>query len=357
MRIPEILAIPVQIPTTPTVKKTRSLQHDENNIELPIAQGSFWSRFARTQSQTDQNMLTIRTASRTCLYAMGSSIGNPNNFRIKPSPSSHTTRSIEYYQSHLSVRLNKQHHHTAAMYTPSRRLSIDAVECDDDKCTTVPQRPKTNDMTMSTSCARDCGVKSVQCTSHEEYCAVVEDNDETASMSSVSSSEALEASDIDLAEVVIINEREVGCVETTEDDQRGDALVTTASPSPKVVRFSTLTIREYAICLGDNVTSAGAPITISWDHLGEATYAVVEYDDAVERTRRSKSELQMPAAHREGLLQTIGYSRKEIKEAAKQSADTRKRRIRTNQRLASRHYDEFFEKALRAGARFVGLRR
>jgi hypothetical protein len=231
------------------------------------------------------------------------------------------------------------------MYTaPNQRLSIES-ECDEFMST----QSKSN---MTTTLAGQ-RAKSPECSHHQ--CSN-EDTDETASMSSVSS-EAFGA-EIDLAEEAGRfkgNNTEANSPTNCDDDVAGKGASSRRDnvATMKGVRFSTLTIREYEIRLGDNVTSAGAPVTIAWDHVSEAIYSVEEYDNAVEKTRRTKSQLQMPVTHREELLHGHGYSRKEIREAAKQAAKARNRRRMTNQRMPLLQVDEFFENSRRAGAWLV----
>lgn len=139
---------------------------------------------------------------------------------------------------------------------------------------------------------------------------------------------------------------------SVDDDDSTQGIVI-ASVAPRSVRFSTLTIREYQRCLGDNVPSSGAPVTIVWDHDSEAVYSVQDYEDAVEETRRAKSELKIPGLLRAEILQGLGYSRREVQEASKQSAIARNKRRRTNRMMARNPCYAFFRPIKKAGAKVV----
>lgn len=106
--------------------------------------------------------------------------------------------------------------------------------------------------------------------------------------------------------------------------------------SRKSITFTTVTVREYPRCLGDNVTSNGAPISIEWLYDSEEEYDLVEYDEAAASVRREKHELQMPPELRFHLLvDELGYSRKDIQVAIRQNNVTKSQRQRTIETLDS----------------------
>jgi len=113
------------------------------------------------------------------------------------------------------------------------------------------------------------------------------------------------------------------------------------------IRFSTLTIREYPRVLGDNVTVMGPPISISWIHQDEKVYGIEEYEETIQDSRRTQSELKMPSAHRQKLLKDDGYSRKDIQEATKMSTIARNRRKRTVETLKLQRLHESIEKVVK----------
>jgi hypothetical protein len=257
------------------------------------------------------------------------------------------------------MSLSIRHNCNADIYTETnRRSSVDYVACDDGSKHTSANMKKG---TITTCCTSDSDAKSTSYNDHEQSSIIIvdQDIDDTASVMSNVSNFSVEGLTMNFADDESDNEGKIGLVEynrSTDDRQQCHAYATSSASTstPKGVGFSTLTIREYAICLGDNVTSAGAPVTISWDYQSEASYSVEEYDDALTMPRRSKSQLQMPVSYREELLRTLGYSRKEIDEASRQSAKTRYKRRQTNQRMAHQQYDEFIEKVGRVGVRLIG---
>ena len=128
----------------------------------------------------------------------------------------------------------------------------------------------------------------------------------------------------------------------------------TPSANGKSVGFSTLTIREYAMILGDNVTMSGPPISISWEHDKEEMFDVDDYEAVYENTRRSHAELQMPRAHRDEMMRRSGFTRKQIQEASKQATIARNRRKRTAETQQLHKLQEVMENVVRSGKK--GLR-
>jgi len=117
----------------------------------------------------------------------------------------------------------------------------------------------------------------------------------------------------------------------------------------KKLCFSTVTIREHPIVLGDNVTIRGPPISLSWDHQDEKVYGLEDYEQTIRERRRSYSQLKMPSMHRDKLLKESGYSRRDIQEATKLSTIARNQRKRTIDTLHLQPLQEAFEKIVRIG--------
>lgn len=126
------------------------------------------------------------------------------------------------------------------------------------------------------------------------------------------------------------------------------------SENERQLRFSTITIREYPVLLGDNVTVKGPPISIDWEHMDENVYELEDYEEACRDTRRAQVELKMPSKHRDDLLREIGYSRQEIQEAVKKSNITRNKRKRTVETLKLQPLHEAFEKMVKLGKKPLG---
>ena len=102
----------------------------------------------------------------------------------------------------------------------------------------------------------------------------------------------------------------------------------------RVVKFSTLTVREYPRCLGYyHVTSTGGPpISIERFHEKETTYRSIDDFERTEdgtRRKRSMRELMLSSAERDILLSEHGYSFVQKQKAAKQSNITRNQRKQT----------------------------
>ncbi|EJK52495.1 hypothetical protein THAOC_28218 [Thalassiosira oceanica] len=109
----------------------------------------------------------------------------------------------------------------------------------------------------------------------------------------------------------------------------------------KSVQFDKISIREYPVILGDSPsTSRGVPISIGWEYGPECTVDL----DAYETTRviggvcerRTKSELRVPSKKREEMLGHAGFSKKDMRDAAKiLIADKKERRssLRTHDRM------------------------
>jgi hypothetical protein len=102
--------------------------------------------------------------------------------------------------------------------------------------------------------------------------------------------------------------------------------------SKKLVRFSTVTIREYKRCLGQStVPSSGPPVSIVWEYDNEMTHEVDDYEDSFGYCgeRRSKAELQMPGHYRSELLRDLGHSRMEIQQTILRTNKVRRQRRQT----------------------------
>ena len=100
------------------------------------------------------------------------------------------------------------------------------------------------------------------------------------------------------------------------------------TPKPaegKLVRFSTVDIREYPICMGDNPgASKGVPITIDWDYIPMESIPV---DDFEQRPRRyNLNEFRMTSLDRVRVLKRLGYSGQEIQTQVTNVNDAREKR-------------------------------
>ena len=98
------------------------------------------------------------------------------------------------------------------------------------------------------------------------------------------------------------------------------------------VSFSTVDVREYDICLGDNPScSTGVPISINWQFFFRDSIKVHEYE--LNRSHRAKGkELVMTKDERERILRkTCNISDGELLEAYCQVRKAQRQRVETNQ--------------------------
>ena len=136
--------------------------------------------------------------------------------------------------------------------------------------------------------------------------------------------------------------RPVICIQ--EPDDNADTM---SASSPRV-QFSTITIREYPIEVGDNpATVRGIPLTIGWEY--ERSYTLdVEDFEWVRPVRRSKTELKTESLDRLRMLKAMGYSREELQQHTREVNRARERRQRTRQRLHVAPLEEVVERTMRA---------
>jgi hypothetical protein len=113
--------------------------------------------------------------------------------------------------------------------------------------------------------------------------------------------------------------------------------------SERAVQFSTVEIRSYPICAGDNpAVTKGVAITIEWDHDSVRTVPLEEYEDG-RPFPRSLTQIRMTPIQRADRLRAMGYSRSEIQEWVQRVDRLRKQRMRTTKSLALAPMEEFLE--------------
>ena len=123
-----------------------------------------------------------------------------------------------------------------------------------------------------------------------------------------------------------------------------------------MVQFSTVEIRSYPICAGDNpAVTKGVAITMDWDHDSVRTVPLEEYEDG-RPFPRSLRQLKMTSFQRADRLRAMGYSRSEIQEWVQRVDRLRKQRMRTTKNLALAPMEEFLE-AIRRAALNATIRR
>lgn len=87
----------------------------------------------------------------------------------------------------------------------------------------------------------------------------------------------------------------------------------------KELRFSTIEIREYPICVGDCPTlTGGPPVTIDWSHTDTLLVNVDDYEkEHPSRDRVVDDDLMLPALCRYERLIEAGYTEDELCEATR----------------------------------------
>ena len=105
----------------------------------------------------------------------------------------------------------------------------------------------------------------------------------------------------------------------------------------KSVRFDTVEIREYPYVLGDNPSvSAGPPLSIGWDPQDEFTVGFDEYEAGKPTRPRDIYEMRFDETLRLLILQSSGYTIREIAQAA------------IDVRIIQHHREETAQSSLRA---------
>ena len=131
----------------------------------------------------------------------------------------------------------------------------------------------------------------------------------------------------------------VECLMNSEDQED-------TQEKERSVHWGSITIREYPIIPGIHPdTLCGPPLTIDWDYVSEWTTRVDQYER--ERTPR-KDELRLAWPVRRRMLQSVGATDEELRNAQQQAAKGRRQRDRTlaTLRFRSRCHELFEEKLL-----------
>jgi len=100
------------------------------------------------------------------------------------------------------------------------------------------------------------------------------------------------------------------------------------------VRFSSVDIRDYSICLGDNPSvSRGVPISLDWEYEPEHSHEINSYEHDRLDDRKDPDDLKLPSLQRVQLLKNLGYSRGEIKEQTTEIIMVKQKRLSTRRRI------------------------
>jgi hypothetical protein len=118
------------------------------------------------------------------------------------------------------------------------------------------------------------------------------------------------------------------------------------------VQFSTITVREYPIMMGDNpAVSDGPPLTIDWEY-NELPYLDVEAFESVRRSRRTGKSLVLSRKRRENILRNVGYQDVQIVAGIRHVKKLQSLRMQTVANLGSEKVEEAIQNV---GRRMKGM--
>jgi|UniRef100_A0A8J9SAA3 hypothetical protein len=122
------------------------------------------------------------------------------------------------------------------------------------------------------------------------------------------------------------------------------------------VRFDQVHVRAYQSILSDNPSCTNGPsIGIGWNYEVTDHYSVDDWELERERFRRP-SELILDRNHRETLLQSLGYSEKQLAAAVRDNNKIKHQRRQTVNNLGAQSMEEAVEKTRRKLKRLLFLR-
>lgn len=102
------------------------------------------------------------------------------------------------------------------------------------------------------------------------------------------------------------------------------------------VQFSTVHIRDYSLCLGDNpAVSQGPPISLDWYYDNETWYDIDDHDKQEQGRGGGGGGVPccVPPTARLNLLKQLGYSQRELTKAIRRVEKSKKQRSQTRKRL------------------------
>eukprot|EP00980_Cylindrotheca_fusiformis_P030861 scaffold25535_cov117-Cylindrotheca_fusiformis.AAC.4 len=163
------------------------------------------------------------------------------------------------------------------------------------------------------------------------------------------------SSPLELKDLIIESEKDGTDVEHTVFESStdlnhecldGDETAVREAITARSVSFSSIEVREYPLCIGDNPgCKRGVPIAIDWEYNQESRFSVDDYEEAAAPGRVVK----IPPPQRFKMLQkTEMYSRNEIMKQLKRVEADRQRRQITRQFLKSQPIEEYVEGVKRA---------
>lgn len=109
------------------------------------------------------------------------------------------------------------------------------------------------------------------------------------------------------------------------------------------VSFSDINIREYGLTMGDHPDcSWGPPLSLDWDYAVVVNGKVDEYEKHRGPMRKPRQMVQS-AVRRRSYLHTIGFSKEEVKEAARMAQKNKAQRNRTRAMIQVLHVETAIE--------------
>jgi ASC-1-like (ASCH) protein len=109
---------------------------------------------------------------------------------------------------------------------------------------------------------------------------------------------------------------------TNTPDQNNPTTMSLSSPlynKKRKVQFGTVVINEHPIIVGCNpAVSSGVPLSIDWDRISQSVMSIHDYETIREPVRvEDLSMILKDSSDRYYMLQNLGYSYKELREAEK----------------------------------------
>ena len=124
-------------------------------------------------------------------------------------------------------------------------------------------------------------------------------------------------------------------------------ITTAKGQSSDSVTFSSVTIRTYAHCVGDNPSvSLGVPLSLSWKVLAEETATIEAYDPVHPQGAREQ-DLAIPAVERERIVRSAGYGTEDIRNAVRIVNAIKMEREKTLDTMKNSPSEEFIEKLVK----------
>mmetsp|Transcript_42201 Transcript_42201/g.128032 ORF Transcript_42201/g.128032 Transcript_42201/m.128032 type:complete len:304 (-) Transcript_42201:74-985(-) len=108
-------------------------------------------------------------------------------------------------------------------------------------------------------------------------------------------------------------------LELSTSTRASDQAKSSRHQKPKTVAFSTVQVREYSICLGDNpACTSGPPLSVSWDYCQpRCEKDVTEYEKR-RGPRLRGHQLKLPPEARRVILQRLGESDESMERVAEE---------------------------------------